>query len=144
MVSVERTEAADDFSRLVALVEETGERVTLTEDDQVVGVLIPAAELAALEYWAQRHHGRPIPLPNAAEERPPGPAEHGPYMQYVHMDGGCMTFTRGRMVVAELRPADWFDWLEQQAVYGRQGYMSPEQSAAFAEFLARQPPVGEQ
>ncbi|MFK8845571.1 hypothetical protein [Streptomyces sp. Ac-502] len=35
------------------------------------------------------------------------------------------------------------EWLEEQAKYGRQGFMDPEQAAAFEEFLARQPPVGE-
>lgn len=50
-----------------------------------------------------------------------------------------MTFTRGRAVVAELRAAEWLSWLEQQATFGRQEYMDPEQAAAFTEFLARQP-----
>ncbi|MFI2241854.1 hypothetical protein [Streptomyces chrestomyceticus] len=35
------------------------------------------------------------------------------------------------------------DWLADQAKYRRQGFMDPKQ-AAFEEFLARQPPVGEQ
>ncbi|MBZ9642465.1 hypothetical protein [Streptomyces sp. PSKA30] len=68
-----------------------------------VSVLLPAAELAALEHWAQRAYGALIPLPDAAEERPPGPAQYGPYTRYVHADGERMTFTRGRVVVAELR-----------------------------------------
>ncbi|MFE3144862.1 transposase family protein [Streptomyces scopuliridis] len=55
-----------------------------------------------------------------------------------------MTFTRGRVVVAELRSAGELDWLEVWARNGRQVYMDPKQSAAFAEFLARQPPLGEQ
>ncbi|MEU5001696.1 hypothetical protein [Streptomyces sp. NPDC021622] len=49
-----------------------------------------------------------------------------------------MTFTRHRVVVAELRDAAWLDWLEEQALHARQGCMSPKQAAAFAEFLARQ------
>lgn len=55
-----------------------------------------------------------------------------------------MTFTRDRVVVAELRLAEWLEQLEEWALYGRQTYMEPKQAAAFAEFLARQPPVGEQ
>ncbi|MER5466398.1 hypothetical protein ABT010_38325 [Streptomyces sp. NPDC002668] len=37
-----------------------------------------------------------------------------------------------------------FGRLEDWALSGRQGHMDPKQSEAFAEFLARQPPVGEQ
>ncbi|MCX4673407.1 type II toxin-antitoxin system Phd/YefM family antitoxin [Streptomyces sp. NBC_01381] len=144
MTCVELTDGVEDFGRLAGLVEETGERVILTEDGTPVSVLLPAAELAELEYWAQRGLRAPIPLPEAAEEWPPGPAQHGPYMRYVHVDGGQMTFTRDRVLVAELRDAAWLDWLEEQALHARQGYMSPKQAAAFAEFLARQPPVGEQ
>ncbi|MFF9490251.1 hypothetical protein [Streptomyces sp. NPDC014676] len=55
-----------------------------------------------------------------------------------------MTFTRGRVVVAELRPASWLDWLEEWAMHGRQGYMDPRQLKAFVEFLDRQPSVGEE
>ncbi|MFF3326371.1 type II toxin-antitoxin system prevent-host-death family antitoxin [Streptomyces sp. NPDC002889] len=144
MNSVELTDGVEDFGRMVALVEETGERVTLTEDGRPASVLLPAAELAELEHWAQRAYGALIPLPDTAEERPPGPAQHGPYTRYVHADGERMTFTRGRVVVAELRRAGWLEWLEDWARNGRQGYMDPKQSEAFAEFLARQPPVGEQ
>lgn len=144
MRSAELPDTVEDFGHLVAHVEQTGERVLLTQGDLPHSVLLPAAELAKLEYWAQRFLGAPIPLPDAAEERPPGPVRHGPYTRYVHADGERMTFTRGRTVVVELRPAGWLDWLERQAVHGRQGYMDPKQAAAFAEFLARQPPVGEQ
>ncbi|MFH8594136.1 type II toxin-antitoxin system prevent-host-death family antitoxin [Streptomyces rimosus] len=144
MESVELRDTAEDFGHLVAHVEQNGERVLLTQDGQPHSVLLPAAELAELEHWAQRFLGAPIPLPDTAGERPPGPARHGPYVRYVHADGERMTFTRGRAVVAELRPAGWLSWLEQQATFGRQEYMDPEQAAAFAEFLARQPPVGEQ
>ncbi|MFF4759268.1 hypothetical protein [Streptomyces sp. NPDC001292] len=62
----------------------------------------------------------------------------------MHADGVRATFTRGRVVVAELRSAGELARLEEWARNGRQGYMDPKQSAAFAEFLARQPPVGEQ
>ncbi|MBG0850395.1 type II toxin-antitoxin system Phd/YefM family antitoxin [Streptomyces spinoverrucosus] len=143
MSSVEMTGTVEDFGHLVALVEQTGERVTLTTDGQPVSVLFPAAELAELEHFAQRADRAPIPVPDAAEERPPGPEQHGPYTRYVHADGERMTFTRDRVVVAELRTAGWVEWLEERAMYGRQTYMDPKQSKAFAEFLARQPPVGE-
>ncbi|WP_030678895.1 type II toxin-antitoxin system prevent-host-death family antitoxin [Streptomyces rimosus] len=144
MRTAELTDAVIDFGHLAAHVEQTGERVLITEDGQPHSVLLPAAEQAELEYWAQRFLGAPIPLPDAAGERPPGPAQHGPYTRYVHADGERMTFTRGRAVVVELRSAGWLRWLEEQARCGRQGYMDPKQAAAFAEFLARQPPVGEQ
>ncbi|WP_229866135.1 hypothetical protein [Streptomyces spinoverrucosus] len=48
-----------------------------------------------------------------------------------------MTFTRGQVVVAELRTAGWVEWLEERAMRGRQAYMDSNQSKAFAEFLAR-------
>lgn len=143
MISAELADTAEDLGRLVALVEETGERVALTEDGRPTSVLLPAAELAELEYWAQRYRA-PIPRPDAAEERPPGPARHGPYMRYVHADGEHMTFTRDRVVVAELLLTEWLEMLEEWARYGRQTYMDPKQAAAFAEFLARQPPVDEE
>ncbi|MFG2888116.1 hypothetical protein [Streptomyces sp. NPDC048248] len=46
--------------------------------------------------------------------------------------------------MAELRDVETVAWLEEQAMYGRQGYMGPKQSVAFAEFLARQKPVGDE
>lgn len=149
MRTVELTDVVKDFGRLVALialialVEETGERVSSTteEEDEGTRVLLPAAEPAELEYWARRTDGAPLPLPDAAEERPPGPERQGPYTRYVQADGVRTTFTRGRAVVVELRFADDLAWLEERARHGRQGYMEPKQSAAFAEFLARQPPV---
>ncbi|GEC08002.1 hypothetical protein SSP24_56570 [Streptomyces spinoverrucosus] len=52
-------------------------------------------------------------------------------------DGERMTFTRGQVVVAELRTAGWVEWLEERAMRGRQAYMDSNQSKAFAEFLAR-------
>ncbi|MGW7414901.1 type II toxin-antitoxin system Phd/YefM family antitoxin [Streptomyces sp. NPDC054863] len=167
----ELADPVTDLTQLVALVEETGERVILTEEGEQatlaesgeyvvlaedgehmtlgedggpVSVLLPAAELAELEHFAQRYLRAPLPLPVAAGERPPGPEKHGPYVRYVHADGERATFTRGRAVVVESRPAAWLDRLEEQAMYGRQGYMPPKQLAAFEEFLARQPPVGEQ
>ncbi|WP_406127606.1 type II toxin-antitoxin system Phd/YefM family antitoxin [Streptomyces sp. NBC_00989] len=146
MGSVEPTNSAEDLERAVALVEETGERVSVTVDGEPAGVLLPAAELAELEHWAQRGakaYGADMPRPDAAPEPPPGPARQGPYVRYVHADGVRMTFTRGRAVVAELRSAGELAWLELWARNGRQVYMSPKQAAAFAEFLARQPPTDE-
>ncbi|MEU9746747.1 type II toxin-antitoxin system Phd/YefM family antitoxin [Streptomyces niveus] len=147
MRTVELTDVVEEFGRLVALialVEETGERVSVTTDDGgQPRVLLPAAELAELEYWARRHDSDPLPLPDAAPERPPGPERQGPYTRYVHADGVRTTFTRGRAVVVELRLADDLNRLDERARYGRQGYMEPKQSAAFADFLARQAPAGE-
>ncbi|MEV6505440.1 type II toxin-antitoxin system Phd/YefM family antitoxin [Streptomyces sp. NPDC051642] len=146
MGSVEPTNSAEDLERAVALVEETGEHVSVTVDGEPAGVLLPAAELAELEHWAQRGakaYGAVMPRPDAAPEPPPGPERQGPYVRYVHADGVRMTFTRERAVVAELRSAGELDWLELWARNGRQVYMSPKQAAAFAEFLARQPPIDE-
>ncbi|WP_329582579.1 hypothetical protein [Streptomyces sp. NBC_01361] len=53
-------------------------------------------------------------------------------------------FARGGTVVAVQLTADEAAWLEDKAMHTRQGFMDPEQSAAFAEFLARQPSVGEE
>ena len=143
MGSVEPTNGAEDLEHAVASVEETGERVSVTVDGEPAGVLLPAAEL---EHWAQRGakaYGAVMPRPDAAPEPPPGPERQGPYIRYVHADGVRMTFTRDRAVVAELRSAGELDWLELWARNGRQVYMSPKQAAAFAEFLARQPPTDE-
>ncbi|MEV6840253.1 hypothetical protein AB0N17_38135 [Streptomyces sp. NPDC051133] len=43
-----------------------------------------------------------------------------------------------------LRDAETPARLEEQAMHGRQECMGPKQSAAFAEFLARQAPLGEE
>lgn len=142
-MDVELIEGAPEFTRLIAEVEETGERVRLTPDGEPARVLLAAAELAALEYWAARHNKGARPKDEPAHEYPPGPTAYGPYIGYSRPHGG-MTLTRGRMVVAELRDAETVAWLDEQAMHGRQGYMGPKQSAAFAEFLARQPQVGDE
>ncbi|MFI9251771.1 type II toxin-antitoxin system Phd/YefM family antitoxin [Streptomyces sp. NPDC053069] len=142
-MDVELVEGDPEFGRLIAEVEETGERVRLTADGEPARVLLAAAELAALEYWAARHNKGTRPQDEPADEYPPGPTAYGAYLGYSHPHGG-MTLTRGRVVVAELRDADTVAWLDEQAMYGRQGYMGPKQSAAFAEFLARQKPVGDE
>ncbi|WP_406341211.1 SMI1/KNR4 family protein [Streptomyces sp. NBC_00648] len=138
--SVELADAVEDFERLASLVEETGERVRVTAGGELVGVVLPAAELAELEHWAQRGYGAPLPVPDASLEGIPGPEQQGPYTRYVHADGLRMTLTRDQVIVAEMRSARDLAWLEERARHGRQGYMDPKQSAAFAEFLASQPP----
>jgi prevent-host-death family protein len=142
-MNVELNRGSPEFGRVIAEVEETGERVRLTADGEPAGVVLAAAELAALEYWAARHNKGARPQDDAAHEYPPGPTAYGPYIGYSHPHGG-MTLTRGGAVVAELRNAETVAWLEEQAMYGRQGYMGPKQSAAFAEFLTRQAPVGDE
>ncbi len=143
MDSVELCEAIADFGRLVGRVEETGERVCVTDGAKPAGLLLPAAELAELEHFAQRVHGGLRPRPRAMQEGPIGPERQRPYVRYVHADGVRMTFTRDRVVVAELRSVEELDWLEDRARRGRQGYMDPKQAVAFEEFLARQRPVGD-
>lgn len=73
-----------------------------------------------------------------------GPQEYGPYVCYVRADGRRVSFARGGTVVAVQLTADEATWLEDKAMHTRQGFMDPEQSAAFAEFLARQQSVGEE
>jgi hypothetical protein len=48
------------------------------------------------------------------------------------------------VVVAQLLDPVEAHWLQEQSRDVRQGFMDPRQRAAFEEFLARQPPVGEQ
>lgn len=143
MESVELGEVIADFAQLISRVEETGERVRVTDGGKPKGVLLPAAELAELEHFAQRSPGGRRPRPRAAQKGRLGPQQHGPYTRYVHADGMRMTFIRDHAVVAELRSVVELDWLEDKARTGRQGYMDPKQAAAFEEFLARQPPVGD-
>ncbi|MEU9796694.1 type II toxin-antitoxin system Phd/YefM family antitoxin [Streptomyces sparsogenes] len=142
MNSVELSEVITDFGRLIGRVEETGERVCITDGGKPTGMLLPAAELAELEHFAQRVHGGPRPRPKTVE-RPVGPEQQGSYIRYTYPDGVRMTFTRDRVIVAELRSVAELDWLEDNARTGRQGYMDPKQATAFEEFLTRQPPVGD-
>ncbi|MEU2269080.1 prevent-host-death family protein [Streptomyces olindensis] len=143
MNNVELSEVLGDFGRLIGRVEETGERIGVTDDGEPAGVLLPGAELAELEHFAQRVHGGPRPRPRTVRERPAWPEQQGPYVRYAHTGGVRMTFTRDRVTVAELLSVDELEWLENNARTGRQGYMDPQQAAAFEEFLARQPPVGD-
>ncbi|MEV0774748.1 hypothetical protein ACIBLA_00570 [Streptomyces sp. NPDC050433] len=50
---------------------------SITTQDEQPRVLLPAAEPAELEYWAQRSDGDPLPLPDAAPERPVSPQRAG-------------------------------------------------------------------
>ncbi|MFF4081003.1 type II toxin-antitoxin system Phd/YefM family antitoxin [Streptomyces sp. NPDC001777] len=163
-IVVERRYASDpiDYERLVSLVESTGERVVLTEQSVPVSVLLPAGKIAELEHWVRAPF--PSPGPEAQSEgegeeketdggvRDVGrlrvealaePEEYGPYTRYVRADGRRVSFARGGVMVAVQLDADEVAWLEDRAMHARQGYMSPAQAAAFEEFLARQPPVGE-
>ncbi|MFJ3207867.1 type II toxin-antitoxin system Phd/YefM family antitoxin [Streptomyces flaveolus] len=162
-IVVERRRAPDpvDYERLVSLVETTGERVVLTEGNVPVSVLLPPGVLAELEHWARADFSGPAPIPQDPEvgedasgttrdvgrlrvEPLARPREYGPYTRYVRADGRRVRFARGGVLVAVQLHADEVAWLEEKAVYARQGYMDPKQAAAFEEFLARQPPVGEQ
>ncbi|MGW2341310.1 type II toxin-antitoxin system prevent-host-death family antitoxin [Streptomyces sp. NPDC001661] len=119
MITVELDAAVEDFGRLVAHVEETGEHISITDAGEPVSVLLPAAEVVELEHWALRQYGAPAPSPAAVEALPCGPTQHGAYLQYLHADGGRMTFTRDRVVVAELRPARWLKRLVGETLRGR-------------------------
>ncbi|MGA4844196.1 type II toxin-antitoxin system Phd/YefM family antitoxin [Streptomyces sp. G45] len=160
-IVVERRCAANpiDYERLASLVESTGERVVLTDADVPVSVLYPAARAAELEHWARADHPADPPPPRAEEEGDPDqptwdvgrlhaeplahPREYGPYTRYARADGRRVSFARGGAVVAVQMSADEAAWLEDKALHTRQGHMDPKQLAAFREFLARQPPVGE-
>ncbi|MET9519454.1 type II toxin-antitoxin system Phd/YefM family antitoxin [Streptomyces sp. NPDC002994] len=160
-IVVERRYAPDpiDYDRLVSLVESTGERVVLTEADVPMSVLFPAGVVAELEHWARADYPAPAPIPQEEEEDAnettwdvgrlrveplANPQEYGPYTRYVRADGRRVSFARGRMVVAVQLTADEAAWLEDKSMHTRQGFMDPKQAAAFREFLARQPPVGDQ
>ncbi|MFF3271205.1 type II toxin-antitoxin system Phd/YefM family antitoxin [Streptomyces chrestomyceticus] len=166
-IVVERRYAPDpiDYERLVSLVESTGERVVLTDAEVPVSVLLPAGVVAELEHWARTDHPAPAPVAEEGEEEEgeeegaggvawdvgrleveplARPLEYGPYTRYVRADGKRVSFARGGAVVAVQLAAVEADWLADQAKYRRQGFMDPKQAAAFEEFLARQPPVGEQ
>ncbi|WBB60095.1 prevent-host-death family protein [Streptomyces sp. WMMC500] len=144
MESVELSDFVPDFAPAVGRVVETGQRVRVTDGGVQVRVLLAAGELAELEHFAQRtRYVRGRPRPTDERWRPLGPGEQGPYTRFVHGDGVRMTFLRGRAVVAELRSVAELEWIEEAASLGRQSFMPPSQAAAFEEFLARQPPVGD-
>ncbi|MFJ2895825.1 type II toxin-antitoxin system Phd/YefM family antitoxin [Streptomyces sp. NPDC087218] len=165
-IVVERRYTSDpiDYERLVSLVESTGERVVLTEQSVPVSVLLPAGKIAELDHWVRVPYPYPAAEPEAQraqegeEEGTDGgvrdvgrlrvevlaePEEYGPYTRYARADGRRVSFARGGAIVAVQLGADEVAWLEDRAMHVHQGYMSPAQAAAFEEFLARQPPVGE-
>ncbi|MFJ6011704.1 type II toxin-antitoxin system Phd/YefM family antitoxin [Streptomyces sp. NPDC092952] len=152
-----------DYERLVSLVESTGERVVLAEHGVPVSVLFPAGQVAEWEHWARAEPPAPEPVPQEEDEEGEGddeedgpewevgrlrvepladPVEYGPYVRYVRGDGRRVSFARDGAVVAVQWGAEDAVWLRDRARQARQGYMSPQQAAAFEEFLARQPPVG--
>ncbi|MFG2621836.1 hypothetical protein ACGFXC_29880 [Streptomyces sp. NPDC048507] len=136
----------DEVERVLALAEAVGEPVGVTfmweerpEAERVV--LVPAGTLALWEHWAPGAY--PVPAP--AEERELShPAEFGPFTLLRRRAGGRTAVVRAGTVVAELLRPEEAHWLQEAARDVRQGFMDPRQKAAFEEFLARQPPVGEQ
>jgi hypothetical protein len=145
----------DEVERVLGLAEAVGEPVTVTfvwegpeEAERVV--LVPAATLALWEHWAPTA----CPTSDAGNESPAEPetqgpelahpAEFGAFTLFRRRTGGRTAVARGGVVVAELLNPDEAHWLEEQARNVRQGFMDPKQKAAFEEFLARQPPLGEQ
>ncbi|MEK8143777.1 hypothetical protein NKH18_22615 [Streptomyces sp. M10(2022)] len=162
-IVVERQYApgAVDYERLVSLVESTGERVVLIEAKVPVSVLFPAG------WWpsgstgpapptrtgtdtAGRGRGRGRRERDEVGRRPTAGRAVGPPagVRPLHPVRARRWHARelrpGGMVVAVQLTADEAAWLEEKAMHARQGYMSPEQAAAFQEFLDRQPAVGEQ
>jgi hypothetical protein len=152
----------DEMERVLGLAEAVGEPVTVTfmwEGHQGTerAVLVPSATLALWEHWA------PTAFPtsdaedededsdgedeNPADTEKPElahPAEFGPFTLFRRRVGGRTAVARGGVVVAELLNPYEAQWLQEQARDVRQGFMDPKQKAAFEEFLARQPPIGEQ
>ncbi len=78
MIRVELREVLAGFGRLIGRVEETGERMRVMDGGEPLGVLLPAAELAELEHFAQRSQGGPRPGSRAVRDCPIGPEQQGP------------------------------------------------------------------
>ncbi|WP_329118898.1 hypothetical protein [Streptomyces sp. NBC_01465] len=137
----------DEMERVLGLAEAVGEPVTVTimwEGDRETeqAVLVPAATLALREHWAPAAY--PMREAVDGEEQPElaHPEEFGAFTLFRRRVGGRTAVVRGGVVVAELVDPGEAHWLEEQARNVRQGFMDPQQKAAFEEFLARQPPVG--
>ncbi|MFJ8826629.1 SMI1/KNR4 family protein [Streptomyces sp. NPDC102467] len=126
-----------DFEALVRQVRDTGERVCLDAGGGQAAVLFPAAELAELDELA----GGLGRLPSADDDGTlvPAPVEVGDFIGHTHIGGGGKTFTKDGEAVAILLTTVEVERLEERAAIARQSRMSPEQAAAFEEFLARQP-----
>ncbi|MYW49100.1 hypothetical protein [Streptomyces sp. SID161] len=143
----------DEMERVLGLAEAVGEPVTVTfmwegGGEAERAVLVPAATLALWEHWAPT--ACPTGDHESESEVDPGerelahPMEFGPFTLFRRRVGGRTAVARGGVLVAELLDPDEAHWLEEQARSVRQGFMDPKQRAAFEEFLARQPPLGEQ
>ncbi|MFC9057945.1 hypothetical protein ACFTXB_07790 [Streptomyces sp. NPDC057074] len=143
----------DEMERVLGLAEAVGEPVTVTimwEGGRATerAVLVPAATLALWEHWAPAAFPRrEAPHEGEAGGDGPGlahPEEFGPFTLFRRRVGSRTAVARAGVVVAELLPPEEAHWLQERARDVRQGFMDPKQKAAFEEFLARQPPVGEQ
>ncbi|MET8902803.1 hypothetical protein [Streptomyces sp. NPDC004538] len=143
----------DEMERVLGLAEAVGEPVTVTfmwEGGRPAerAVLVPAATLALWEHWAPAAYPR-HEAPDEGESGGEGrvlahPEEFGPFTLFRRRVGRRTAVVRAGVVVAELLPPEEAHWLKERARDVRQGFMDPKQKAAFEEFLARQPPVGEQ
>lgn len=144
---------SDEMGRALDLVEEGGEPVTVTfteegREETERAVLVPAATLALWEHWAPSAY----PTGGAGDEDRPEtdtselahPVRLEAFTFFRRRVGGRTAITRKGVVVAELLDPDEAHWLEVKARRVREGFMDPKQTAAFEEFLARQPPVGRQ
>ncbi|MFE5858492.1 hypothetical protein ACFQ61_35410 [Streptomyces sp. NPDC056500] len=143
----------DEVERVLGLAESIGEPVTVTflwEGDREAerAVLVPAATLALWEHWAPTAYPAHDAVDGirAASEGPElaHPEEFGPFTLLRRRVAGRTAVARTGVVVAELVDPDEARWLEEQARRVRHGFMDPKQQAAYEEFLARQPPLGEQ
>ncbi|MFF6783389.1 hypothetical protein [Streptomyces sp. NPDC012510] len=143
----------DEMERVLGLAEAVGEPVTVTfmwegHEEAERAVLVPAATLALWEHWAPAAFPTRDPGDGkrAGTEKPElaHPAEFGPFTLFRRRVGERTAVARGGVVVAELLDPDEAHWLQEQARDVRQGFMDPKQKAAFEEFLARQPSLGEQ
>jgi hypothetical protein len=75
---------------------------------------------------------------------PAHPADFGAFTLYRRRVEGRTAVARHGVLVAELLDPDEAHWLQEQARRVRQGFMDPQQKAAFEEFLARQAYVDDQ
>ncbi|MFJ2770504.1 hypothetical protein [Streptomyces sp. NPDC087300] len=143
----------DEVRQVLALAEAVGEPITVTfmwegRDEAEHVVLVPAATLALWEHWAPAAY----PVKGTGDESGAEPEqrelahpqEFGEFTLLRRRVGRRTAVVRGGVVVAELVDPGEAHWLQEQCREVRQGFMDPKQRAAFEEFLARQPPVGEQ
>ncbi|MEV7196218.1 hypothetical protein AB0N81_31105 [Streptomyces sp. NPDC093510] len=143
----------DDVGKALGLAQAVGEPVNVTflwEGDREAehAVLVPSATLALWEHWAPTAYPRNDVGDGGrtatAEPELDHPREFGAFTLFRRRAGGRTAVAREGVVVAELLEPGEVDWLQEKARDVRQGFMGPKQRAAFKEFLARQPPVGEQ